>query len=172
MAEPTLADLADYQAKDPQQALDAALVAVQSYCGWHISPSVTETVTVWSKDGCVLFLKTLALTAIISIVQDGVTIPSTSYTFESYGAVRVVPGSYFSRLSKLTVNFTHGYTTLPKDAKDVALALAQRSINDTRGMVARGGGATGVVVVQQYGSQLTDADKAKLDPYTVSAGFA
>jgi hypothetical protein len=171
VTEPTLGDLSDYQAKDPQQALDAALATVQSYCGWHISPSVAgATASVWSLDGCTLLLPTLNLTAVASVTQDGVTIPSTSYTFERYGVIRAVYGAVFSRLTKAAVVFTHGYASMPDDAKEVVLSVAQRSIADTRGMVPRAG--AGVVVVESAGPRLTDADKVKLSPYTIAGGFA
>jgi hypothetical protein len=169
---PDIGDLSDYQSKDSQQALDAALAAVRSYCGWNIAPSATATLSVWSKDGCSVFLPTLALTAITSVTQDAVVIDPATYTFESYGLIRRTPGTYFSRLSRVTVVFTHGLATMPKDAADVVLALAQRSISDTRGMVPRVGAGQSVVVMENYGSQLSDADKAKLAPYAISAGFA
>jgi hypothetical protein len=163
-------DLDDYQAKDPNQALDAALALVRAHCGWHIAPSVSETVNVWSPDGCAVFLQTLNLTAITTIVQDSVTLASSSYIFETYGTVRTVPGSYFSKLTRLAVTFVHGYTELPDDVKNVVLGLAQRSISDTRGLVPGMGGQQ--VVVQSAGPQLTDADKAKLAPYAISGSFA
>lgn len=172
MPEPDIGDLLDYQAKDPQQALDAALAAVRSYCGWDISPSASVTSDVWSLDGCTLLLPTLNLTAVTSVVQDAVTVPSTSYTFERYGVIRAAYGVAFSRLTRVTVTFTHGYAAMPADVKDVVLALAQRSISDTRGLVPRAGGGQNVVVMENYGSQLSDADKAKLTPFALSAGFA
>jgi hypothetical protein len=34
------------------------------------------------------------------------------------------------------------------------------------------GAGQSVVVMENYGSQLTDGDKAKLDAYAINAGFA
>lgn len=169
MAEsPDIGDLSDYQSKDPQQALDAALALVRSYCGWHIAPSETATLSVWSTDGRTLSLPTLALTGITSVIQDGATIASTAYTFESYGVVN----GYFGRSTKVTVAFTHGYEAMPADVKNVVLGLAQRSISDNRGLVPRVGAGQSVVVMENYGSQLSEADKDKLNPYGLSTGFA
>jgi hypothetical protein len=165
VTEPTLGDLADYQSKDPQQALDAALVDVQSYCGWHISPSVAgATASVWSLDGCTLLLPTLNLTAVTSVVQDAVTVPSTSYTFERYGVIRAVYGAVFSRLTKVTVTFTHGYAAMPKDVKDVVLALAQQSLSDSRGLVSKS--------IGPFAENYNEDWAAKLAPYAMAVGFA
>ena len=162
-------DLADYQAKGPQQALDSALATVRSYCGWQIVPvSTAEMVSVWSPGGRALFLPTRKLTAIASITQNGVVLPASSYTFESYGVVKVLPGGYFSTLTKLTVVFTHGYAELPDDAKDVVLTLAQRFLTDTRGLVSKTVGPFS----ENYGSPLGQAEKDKLAPYAISTGFA
>lgn len=167
-----LGDLVDYQAKDPQQALDSALAAVRSYCGWHIATSVTETVNVWALDGRGVVVETLNLTGVTSVVQDSVTVDPASYTFEPYGVIRRTVGGYFSTLTRVAVTFTHGYSALPDDVREVVLTLAQRSINDTRGMVPRAGSGQSVVLVESSGSQLTGADKEKLGPYVVTAGFA
>jgi hypothetical protein len=173
MTDPDLSlDLTYYQSKDPDQALAAALAAVRSYCGWHIAPSLTTTVDVWSPDGSSLFLNTRALTSITSVVQDAVTLPATSYIFDSFGVVSRTPGSYFSRLSRSTVTFVHGYTALPADVEQVVLGLAQRSINDTRGLVARPGTGQGVILMEGHGPQLDESDKARLTPYAILAGFA
>lgn len=172
MTVPDVNDLADFQAKDSQQALDAALAQVQSYCGWVIAPTVTgATASVWSKDGCVLFVPTLNLTAVTSVTQDGVVLSASNYTFESYGAIRVVPGHYFTTLSKIAVVYTHGYATMPDDVASVILGFAQRAISDNRGFVARGGSTSGTFV-ETFGPALTDADKTKLAPYVLTAGFA
>jgi hypothetical protein len=167
----TVDDLADYQAKDSQQALDAAIAAVQSYCGWHIAPSQSGTASVWSLDGTTLVVPSLNVTAVTSVTQDAVVAPASTYTFESYGVIRSVPGYFFFPFpwSKVTVVFTHGYADWPDDVRGVVLSLAQRSLTDTRGLVA---GPSGSAFVETYGPQLSDADKAKLAPYARSAGFA
>ena len=154
MPEPDLSDLSDYQAKDPQQALDDALATVRAYCGWHVSPSQAETVSVWSADGRTIVLETLNLTAVTSITQDAALVPVASYTFDANGVIRAATGAIFGRSTKLTVVFTHGYADLPDDVKGVALSLAQRSISDTRGMVPRTGAGASVVVMEQS-AQLT-----------------
>jgi hypothetical protein len=171
MTESLLQDLYDYQTKDPQQALDAAVAAVRSYCGWVIAPITTETVDVWSPDGRSLFLSTQGLTAIGSVVQDGVTLSSTGYLFDKYGVVRCVPGNTFRLTSRLTVTFTHGTDLFPENVQNVILGLAQRAINDTRGIIPSVTGGKSFAV-ESYGPQLTAADKEKLEPYAIPSGFA
>jgi len=165
-----LPDLVAYQSRDPSLAIDAAVAAVRSHCGWHISPSISETVSIWSPGGRSVFVKTRNLTAVTSVTQDGVAINLATVTFTRYGKVARYPGYVFSRLTPVSVGITHGYATLPDDARDVILAVAQRSISDTRGLVARPG--TAGIFVETFGPNLTDGDKKKLAPYTISAGFA
>lgn len=159
-----------YQGKDIQQALNASLAIVQSYCQWHIAPSIAgATATVWSRDGATIFLPTLALTAVTSVVQDAVTVSSANYTFERYGVIRMVPGQYFSLTTRVTVTFTHGLAALPADVQDVVLLAAQRSISDTRGLVPRVSG--GPAFMENRGPRLEPDDKDRLTPYRL-AGFA
>lgn len=173
MSELSPADLVDYQAKDSQQALDAALAAVRSYCGWHIAPSQSDTATVFSPDGARLFVQTLNLTAVTSVTQDGVAVDLDTVALERYGVIGRTLGYSFRCGLPVEVVFTHGYAELPADVKDVVLALAQRSISDTRGMVPRTGGAgASMVVMENYGSQLGVGDKAKLAPYTITGAVA
>ena len=167
MTDPDLSDLADYQAKDPQQALDAALAAVRAYCGWHIVPSISETVNVWSPGGQRLFLQTRNLTAVISVIQDGATVSASTYTFERRGVIRRTSGC-FSLRTPAAANITHGYAELPADVKDVVLALAEQSISDTRGLASKSVGPFS----ENYSPELDQSQKDKLAPYTTSTGFA
>lgn len=167
-----LFDLEAFQGKDPQQALNGALKQVQSFCGWHIAPSQSDTANVWSTDGCALVLPTMYLTAVASVTQNSTVVAATNYLFESYGVIRTLAtGTPFLTAYRATVAFTHGYTALPDDVAQVVLSLAQRSLTDTRGLVARPGTSTGATFIEGYGAQLTDADKEKLGPYRI-AGFA
>lgn len=164
-------ELQKFQSKSPKQALDAALATVQSYCGWHVGPSIAgATASVWSPGaGEAIFLPTLKLTAVTSVVQDSVTLDPATYTFESYGTIRRTPGKFFSLLSKVTVTFTHGYTTLPDDVEDVVLLAAQRALTDTRGLVPRVSG--GPAFMENRGPRLEPDDKGRLAPYVLT-GFA
>lgn len=164
-----LPDLQVFNAKEPQQALDAALATVQSYCGWHIAPSVTTSLDLWSPDSLAVFVPTLRLTAVSAVAQDSVTLSASTYTFERYGVIRRTPGAYFSPLSKVTVSFSHGFTVLPADVQDVVLLAAQRALSDTRGLVPRVSG--GPAFMENRGPRLEPDDKDRLAPYVLT-GFA
>jgi hypothetical protein len=173
MSDPSVTDLADYQAKDSQQALDDAVATVRAFCGWHIAPPLSETVTVHSTDGLSVFVETLRLTEVTTVTQDSIVIDPATYTFERYGVITRTAGYCFDRCTTVTLDVTHGYDDWPADVKSVVLSLAQRSIADTRGMVPRVGGAgASVVIMENYGSQLGEGDKDKLAPYTLAPGTA
>lgn len=161
--------LAAYNSKTPLQALEAALATVQTFCEWHVAPAVTTSLDLWSPDGSALFVPTLYLTAVNTITQDSVSILTSNVTFERHGTIQCVPGKYFSKLSKVTVNVTHGYAALPTDVKDVVLKVAQRMLTDTRGLVPRVTG--GPAFLENRGPRLEASDKEDLAPY-VLGGFA
>jgi hypothetical protein len=171
-----LPSLTAFNQKVPTQALDAAVKTVQTFCDWMIAPPVVgASASVWSRDGKSLTLPTMHLTGITSITQNGVTIPTSNVTFESYGIVNVISSSlsgersFFLREYKVTVVFDHGYADFPEDVKDVILQCAQRAISDTRGIVPRTSG--GPVFIENRGPRLEDTDKARLAPYMLG-GFA
>src|SRR4051812_17931640 len=88
----TLPDLDDYQAGDPTQLLTAAEAVVRAYCGWHIAPSRTDTITTVGIFTGSLFLPTLYLTAVVSVTEDGTLLTAPDYTVHREGYVtRVSP---------------------------------------------------------------------------------
>lgn len=163
--------LSAFNAKDVNQALNAAVKTVQTFCGWQISPVVTgATATVWSRDGRTVALPTLYLTGVTAISQNGVTISTSNVIAETYGVVRLVDGVQdFDKRYQVSVTFNHGFATWPEDVEDVILQVAQRAITDTRGIVPRTSG--GPVFIENRGPRLEDTDKLRLAAYTLG-GFA
>jgi len=108
------------------QALNIASQAIRDYCGWSISQ---ETVTSKTLDGTgerSIWLPTLLLTAVASVVEDGTTLTvTTDYDWTSYG--RLVRNGCWPRTARsVVVTYTHGYATVPDSVKGVCLAAAGR----------------------------------------------
>lgn len=133
---------------DPALAL--ACAAVRDYCGWHIAPSVTQTVTTRGDGRRDLLLPTLHLTDVTDATNDGVAVAVTEW--DEIGVVRF-PGwpIWSTSMRGVTVTITHGYDYCPE-----ALAGAIRS------MAARGVTSLGVTrsqvgqVSRQYATGATD----------------
>lgn len=100
-------------------AAAAAVRRVRDYCGWHVAPSYTESVTVegagWWR------LDTLKITAVASVtdVDTGLTVPDILFD----------GGRVWSRYSRATrrvaIAFTHGYTNCPSDVLDFIRDLSK-----------------------------------------------
>ena len=160
MTEPLLTplDLEEFRSGDPTRLVSAAGQEVRSYCGWHIAPEITETVTVEGL-GAALLLPTLHLTGVTAIVGvvDGVAIDMSDVRWKPNGVVTGYPfvGDY-------EVTFTHGYATTPEDLAQVVAAVATRGLAGRRGVKSWTRGPFG----ETYD---TDPDVAVLDRYRLPA---
>lgn len=132
----TLPDLVKYQDGDAQFMIDQATAYVRSYCGWHVTPVVTETITLSGAGPSleqramhyartrVLFLPSLHVVSVASVTQDGALVPSTDYMVDPAGFL-VHSGDWSSGVRSVVVTMTHGYDEAP-DLADVILARASR----------------------------------------------
>ena len=102
------------QPYDPD-AVKAAERTVRDWCGWHIAPAVTETLTLNGPGGQVLLLPSLRVTAITSIIEDGVTLDASAYEWSTAGVVKRIGGAWSTKLRTLQVNLTHGYDDCPEN---------------------------------------------------------
>ena len=123
----------------------AACAAVRSYCGWHVAPSITETVTVDGAGGDFLLLPTLHLTALHSITSDGVGVVDPEWS----GAGMVRGPGWSRRLRGVVANITHGYDECPAEV------LAVLS-----------------VMVEQGGSSPSGAERLTNGPFTMQVSAA
>lgn len=117
-------DLDGWQSSDPDTYLAMASREVRKYCGWHISPSVTETnVRRWFGERELVMLKSTHVTALSSVTVDGqLLVADTDYWWdEPEGWLRRKPA--FSHDKFAVVTFDHGHTTVPEDVKAVVFEV-------------------------------------------------
>ena len=148
---PPLASVDDWPAGagPPPPGLGAELVAasaaVRRWCRWHVSPVITETVTLHGVGGHSLNLPTLRLVEVlaVSVTERGtgrvpvvVDLNPLTTDVEAAAAGYLYRGACWpTRLSGVTVTMRHGYE--PAEVPDLAQLLGV--------MVARGlGNPTGV----------------------------
>lgn len=120
-------------ASDPEteRALNAALARVRRWCGWNVSPVITETAYIDRPDYSMLVLPTMKIVSLNTITVDGVAfdVSGVVYSREAPGIVQrkdLRPwGNYLnnSGLGQIAVNYTHGYTAL--EAEDFREAVLQ-----------------------------------------------
>jgi hypothetical protein len=158
-------DWAKYAAGDPEFLLRTTGDTIRAYCGWHISPSITEVVDkleVGSR-GIVMF-RTLYLTDCTEVwvtPEPGHTpylLDPRSYTWHEEGYIEPVAGASFRATSGyyyepgptflptgnwglVSATITHGYECVPNDIKAIAYELAGWASSGSPGQ-----GAPGMVV--------------------------
>lgn len=122
--------LADDLVVDEVDQLAYASAFVRAYCGWHITPSLTEATTLDTNGGTVLLLPTLHLTGLGAVTytdQAATVVPPANLTWSEKGLVSLEKfGSWPVGLSTVTVSFTHGYDVVPDAVRAVTVALAKR----------------------------------------------
>ena len=162
----TTTQLEAYRSGDPDLLVAAAQGAVRGYCGWHVAPSVEQTVTLDGPGTKVLGLPTLHLTAVTAVedvdtTANGETVDLTTLQWSEAGYL-LRDCCWTSKLRGVTVTFTHGFDPVPPEVQTVVLDLAET-------IKAGMGGATrtqvGAVSVQYAAEQMTTMHRLVLDRY-------
>ena len=109
---------------------------IRGYCGWHISPEMTETVVLDAPPGGkLLLLPSLYVTEISSLKVDGRPL-SGPFEFSPSGMVR---GNFGCKLGSIEVTFTHGYEDAPRAVYAAVERLTALGYDDP--VVAAGAGS-------------------------------
>lgn len=127
---------ADYLRRDSptlaageQMLLTGACDAVREYCGWHIAPVLTETVTVDGSGIAVQTLPTLNLLSVNSVLELGVALDATRVDFSANGIMEKRTGSpWTSRRRGIVAGITHGYPQTPGWVLTLICASAGRAL--------------------------------------------
>lgn len=160
-----------------EEARAQAEAEVRAYCGWHITPLVTETLTVDGSGNRSQMLPTLHLVN-VTAVTDGDTVltvglgPSSDVEWSHNGYLRFNTWQHHrkftERLQGVTADVVHGYADWPLDVLAVVRRLTQRALDsDEAGTLAQVGQvryATGSDGLPATGT-LTDLDRNVLDRY-------
>jgi hypothetical protein len=144
----------------------AAQALVTAYCGWHIAPSKTETLTLDGPGGQTLLLPSLYVTNLTEVTSEGTVFDINTYDWSEAGIIELRCGCFSCRLRSVTVTLTHGYPNMPADVEAVIARVDDRGTSDSGaiqsvGQVRYATTSSGVGV----GMALTDFDRAILDRY-------
>jgi hypothetical protein len=108
----------------PANVLDSAAGQIRDECGWHIAPTVTETVTLATGGGRVVLLPSLNVSTVVSVTDDG------GVALDGW---KVTPNGVIRRSSNwpevIVVQFTHGFPSCPASLKAV-IAERAKDIRD------------------------------------------
>lgn len=114
------------------EVIAAVAEQIRSICGWHVAPTLSETLTVDSDGERTLFLPSLRVVE-VTAVRD-LTDPNNPKTIDGWtwsedGMLTRKHGGYWPEgLRALEVDITHGYETCPSDLFPVAADFGRRRV--------------------------------------------
>lgn len=157
---------------DPEtvRLLAAGLAAARRFCGWHVAPSSSTTVTLDGPGGRILALPTLKLSLLTSITEDGSAIAPADVFWSPRGMLQKKSGAYWScNFGSIVVVMTHGFD----DAADFNAAVLSWI---DRSSLASAGGRARVIGPFQYdteamaaGSAFSEIERSLLEQYRLEA---
>jgi len=109
---------------DPQ-AVVAAESIIRDYCGWHIAPAITETITLDGSGTYKMFLPSLRIKSITSISEGGFLLPAIDYDWSENGTVEKIRSQWTWRRRGVVIVLVHGYDFCPPGVEDLVKQLAK-----------------------------------------------
>ena len=149
--------------------LEGASAAVRRYCGWHVAPVVTETVTMDGDGGSVLMLPSLRVVSVVSVSVEGRVLDEDEYDWYEKGMVELRGGRWSRRFRSIVVEMEHGFDAAPDVAQVVqqvvanAISSALGATREQAGQVSISWSLTAPNVAG--GISLLDRDLSTLDMY-------
>lgn len=144
--------------------------AVRGYCGWHITAEAGVELEVDGSGAKVLQLPTLALSDVKSVIEDGVELAPSSYSWSRTGVLRKRVGCWTPEYRGVVAVVDHGYDEL-EDVEGVVLQTAVRSLIAPGGQVGlRVGQIDERFATTVGGFGFFTSDYAVLDKYLLPGG--
>lgn len=132
---------------------------VRDYCGWHIAPERTETLTLDGSGTSAMLLPTLRLTDLTAVTEDGVDVDLDTLEWSAAGIIRRWC-AWTCRFRGVAVSITHGYEEVPADVAGVVRDIATRA-KSSGGLKSQTIGPFS----ETYETDLLSTERAVLDRY-------
>lgn len=156
-----------------EQALQLALGAIQTYCGWNILET-TETLQQEGSGTIVLTLPTLRMSALTEVRVDGTVLDLNEEWISWSKKGQLIRPRGWSKFRNYEIDCTHGFNPVPDVLKLVGLELAGRTltaaVNNPQGLKR----ATVGQVTREWDSagsgsapKLSELDQRLLDLYKI-----
>lgn len=140
---------------------------IRDYCGWHVAPVITETITVNGSGTHHLALPTLKIKELLGVSIDGVAVDLASIQWDE-GGILYRSGSLWPKgPRRITVSMTHGFN--PENVAWIVKQIADRvGGNVPPGVERVTVGQRSVTYRDTAGiTQLMSNEKAALLPYKI-----
>lgn len=126
LAEPD--DLVEFDgAPFPESAVDASTAQIRRLCGWHIAPTITETIDLDHDGSTVIHLPTLHVVDVTDVWDTTGTKPRalTGWRWSAFG---MLEGRFPRGFRSVRIEFEHGYADTPPDLLPVIASRTQRRV--------------------------------------------
>lgn len=124
---------------ETSRLLLAALQTARRYCGWRVTPTAVETITVDGPGSRLLSLPTLHIEGLQSITEEGVELDLDKVSWSKVGLLRKKHGCHWSReYGAIEVEMNHGYPAA-WDWQSAVLELVDRMASAVGNVVGNSG---------------------------------
>lgn len=162
-------DMFDANAElDSSVWLKAAQATVRAYCGWHVCPSLTHTISVDSYGGNTLQLPTMHVSDITSIKWGGVE-HAADVAWSEAGVLRSHGVMFPDDPRAVTVTLTDGFDPSEVPQFETLLLTVARRAQIQPGIASQSvnGASVSYATASSPGVSLFDSEKALLEPYRI-----
>jgi hypothetical protein len=140
-------ELATTLAASEEDRLLQAEALVRAHCGWHVAPVRLDTMSLGLSSDATVVLPTQRIVEVVSVSDGLVGLDPDAYTWREPGILDLRPtfsvrawGDLYDARSytwfqNLTVRLRHGYDEAPPEVTAVVQAVAQRVVNNPKGLV-------------------------------------
>lgn len=135
----------DADAYTVQLLLDGTTAAVVEYCGWHIAPVLTESVSVDGTGTTIQTLPTLNLLSLDSVDENGLHLDVDRIDWSANGLLEKRSGGLWTaRRRGVIAEITHGYETTPSWLTTLICAAAGRAFSSPLGIISEQSGGESI----------------------------
>lgn len=178
-------DFGKFKSKDESWFLDAATDVLRDYCGWHIYPEVPVTnQSARIGNTGIVMLPTLNLVSVQRVTFDEIELPVAGYEAHASGWIQLVGYAHTgesgfvaqwanaahyapSGMRWVTVDYTHGFSTLPKAVAEVGYELVARTLEKPAGVAKSLRAGPYDFAFNEFGMVLTEDQQQRLNAYRV-----
>lgn len=177
MFDPDDDDWIEYKDHSPEYYLRVASHAIRRYLGWHLAPSLEETIQVPVKQRGLIPLPSRYVTAVSEVVIADEALADDDFIWDQGGWIQTGRFYYDTsryptatsswRPNEATVTLTHGYQEVPVEVKQVAFELVSATIASPVSNVSQMSTPAGysITLSSPPGFYLTEWQQKVLAPY-------
>lgn len=163
-------DFARFKGRDESWFLEVVGDGIRDYCGWHIFPIMSTTLyqATIGNDGIIMLPTTRLLSVDQIVYDDPYVLPTTMFEYDQAGFIRyTAPLGRRGRGKRVTVDFTHGYESMPTPVAEVGFELVADLLEKPNGVVTDMTRGPTKLTFKELGAVLSDDQKRRLGPYSI-----